>query len=219
MNFKNLLVLTSILLSVASASVSFNVEPKTLIVQDDDFFFDQDIIYYDIPSEQEFIDLDKLLQGELLEMNSKEFGAFAIGFIEGLVSSVSNKAKECIADTKKTSAEFLRSFAAIRHAFQNKSGPQFRAGLKELGEGLVELPKIYKECGIQTLMEEIKALAERLKAGSPGLIDLFIHESIVIFHNRVELTSLFRMAEAHAANAQHNSFGIDVGKIVGILLQ
>ncbi|KAF2074881.1 hypothetical protein CYY_003800 [Polysphondylium violaceum] len=244
-----LFLLLTILSAVAFASVSFNDEAEALDLfdqEDDLLLFDQedlfdqgDIIvdeelfvqeeesmvylYVDEENAQqeeiEFVDIDNLLQGELLKMSARDFGSFAVGFIEGLEYSTSSKAKKCISDTKHTASEFLRAFSAISKAFKKKSSPMFRSGLRELGGGLFKLPTIYQECGVKKFINEIKTIASRLRNGGIGAIELAIHEGLVIFHNRRDLTHLFKAAEYDASHGRHRSFGMDVGKIVGILIR
>ncbi|EFA76994.1 hypothetical protein PPL_09746 [Heterostelium album PN500] len=150
---------------------------------------------------------------------ASDLGDLVLGVVEGLEFTVSSHAKQCIRDTKHTVTAIKDGLEDIDHGFSKKSVHDVADGLKDFGGALIVIPEIYEECGISKFVSEIKTLASRLKSGEAGVIDVVLRELINIFHNRHDLTSYFKDAIADEKKGSYTDCGINVGKIIGVLLR
>ncbi|KYQ90304.1 hypothetical protein DLAC_08906 [Tieghemostelium lacteum] len=151
--------------------------------------------------------------------SSKDLGDFLLGVVEGLEFTVSSHAKTCIQDTTHTIDDFKSAYESIDHGMDAKSAHDILDGMKDFGKALVEVPIIYEECGVTKFVSEIKSLASKLEEGDAGVIEVIIKELVNIFHHSHDLTDYFKDAIADEKKGSYTSFGINVGKIVGILLK
>jgi len=165
------------------------------------------------------IDYEAEFTAEFQLTSARDFGAFAIGFIEGLEFSTSSHAKACISNTKRTFSGFQAAFSELDRGFGSKNLGTVSTGMRELGGSLIELPILYQECGVGTFIGEIKSIASRLKDGTPGVIDFVIREAINILHHGKDLTADIKGAISSCKRGAFTTCGIDVGKVVGILLK
>ncbi|EGG16146.1 hypothetical protein DFA_09171 [Cavenderia fasciculata] len=151
--------------------------------------------------------------------SAKDFGEFLLGFIEGLEISTSSHSRACIADTTRSVSEFVSAYEEISKGFSEKSAHTLGAGFKVMGEALLEVPILWQECDISGFISEIKGLASKLEEGAGGVLDVIIKEAINIFHHGHDLTSDFHGAIADEKSHNWSGFGVNVGKIVGVLLK
>ncbi|KAF2071200.1 hypothetical protein CYY_007486 [Polysphondylium violaceum] len=158
-------------------------------------------------------------ESEIRLTSARDFGAFAVGFIEGLEFSVSSHAKACISGTQRTFSGFMASFSELDRGFGSKNLGTVRTGMKELGGSIIELPILYQECGVSTFVGEIKSIASRLRDGTPGFIDFAIREVINILYHGHDLSVDIKGAISNCKRGSFTNCGIDVGKVVGILLK
>ncbi|EGG18144.1 hypothetical protein DFA_06811 [Cavenderia fasciculata] len=151
--------------------------------------------------------------------SAKDFGLFLLGFVEGIEISTSKHAQQCIADSGRSIKGFIGAYEQIQFGLSHKSVSAIGQGFKTLGNNLKEIPKILEECEVKVLVKEIKGIAQKLESGTAGVIQLLVKEAINIFHNRVDLTADFKRAIAAEKRHDFKSFGLESGKIVGVLLK
>ncbi|EGC30924.1 hypothetical protein DICPUDRAFT_11690, partial [Dictyostelium purpureum] len=148
-----------------------------------------------------------------------DVGHFLLGLAEGLEMAVSSEAQQCFNDATTSFKDFENAFSLISQGFKTYSKDKIESGFIDLGAGLLLIPDIYEQCNIQKFVNEIRAIAEKLESGEAGVFEVIIKEVINIFAHHTAITTEFKMAISDWQNNDFLDSGINVGKILGILLQ
>eukprot|EP01132_Coremiostelium_polycephalum_P000900 gene900-1125_t len=156
-----------------------------------------------------------------LELNNvgsaRDFGNFAVGFLEGIEYSLSGNVKRCVSTAETSFGEFSKSFSLIDSGFKHKSLSDSRAGIRDFGIGLIDLVKTYERCGVGKLISEISAISKEV-TNETGIIRLVINEVLDILHNYHSLSNDFKSAISSCGRSDFTGCGAASGRIVGILL-
>ena len=92
-------------------------------------------------------------------------------------------------------------------------------GLKEFGAGVQEVAIALKACNVNEIVARIEEIAKELQSGPGGIVKVIVHEIVNIFHNGRDIASEFKKAISFWKLQKWELCGVQVGKIVGILLE
>ncbi|KAG2381677.1 hypothetical protein C9374_006061 [Naegleria lovaniensis] len=144
--------------------------------------------------------------------------AFVEGFALGIEADVGN-VTECTKDVYITLNDFDDAFYSLEYGFKRINVKLIETGLREFGAGVKELAVALKGCNVNGIVEKIESLAAQLQSGPLGIVKVIVHELINIFHNEKDITNEFKKAIQYWKDKKYELCGVQVGKIVGVLLE
>lgn len=92
-------------------------------------------------------------------------------------------------------------------------------GLREFGAGVQEVAIAMKDCNVNGIIAKVEEIAKELQSGPTGIVKVIVHEIVNIFHNGRDIAKEFKNAIAYFKAQKYELAGVQVGKIVGILLE
>jgi len=143
---------------------------------------------------------------------------FLKGFVYGLESDLSANVTLCLEDSQIALHDFEAAFEDLAYGFKHISIARIQKGIQELSHGINEVNLVLRDCNATELVREIEELVHDLSSGTAGILHIIVKEAINIFHHGRELTSDFKSAIQFWQQRNWNLCGVNVGKIVGILL-
>lgn len=115
--------------------------------------------------------------------------------------------------------DFDDAFYSLEYGFKRINVKLIETGLREFGAGVKELAVALKGCNVNGIIEKIESLAAQLQSGPLGIVKVVVHELINIFHNEKDITNEFKKAIQYWKDKKYELCGVQVGKIVGVLLE
>lgn len=125
----------------------------------------------------------------------------------------------CTKDAKITLNDFENAFYSLEYGFKKMNPQLIETGLKELAAGIEEIKQGIEDCNVKGIIKQIESLIAQLKSGTLGIIKVLVHETINIFHNSENLTNEFKNAIQYWKDKKYELCGVQVGMIVGVLLE
>ena len=125
---------------------------------------------------------------------------------------------ECTKDSELTLKDFENAFYSLEKGFMKKSKDLILVGFGELGAGLYEMNKALKGCDVKEISHKILAIVAELKS-SDGLVKFVYDELTNIYKNRVSIVNEFKKAIQMFKAQDYKNAGIQLGEIVGVLLE
>lgn len=147
---------------------------------------------------------------------SKEIVQFLKGFAVGMETILGDPTL-CAKDIDKMVVDFHNAFIHIGDGIHKKSISLIKQGIKELAEGLHKVEAAFRDCGLEKAAEDIAEIVAEIKSGQ--LLTFIQHEIVHIIHHGRELIHLFKDMCASWKAKQYYECGVDVGEVVGILLE
>ncbi|KAL9652607.1 hypothetical protein ABK040_015570 [Willaertia magna] len=147
-----------------------------------------------------------------------EILAFLEGFVLGLDAEVANITL-CTQDAKITLTDLQNGFRDIEGGIKSISVKQVERGLQEFGAGVQEIAVALRDCNVTEIVREIETIAQELQSGASGIVKVIAHEVVNIFHHEKDIVSDFKKAIEYWKQRKFELCGVQVGKIVGILLK
>ncbi|KAG2381678.1 hypothetical protein C9374_006062 [Naegleria lovaniensis] len=144
--------------------------------------------------------------------------AFVEGFLLGIEADVGN-VTACTRDATITLNDFDNAFYSLEYGFKKMSPQLIETGLQELAAGIEEIKQGIEDCNIKGIIKQIESLIAQLKSGTLGVVKVLVHEAINIFHNGQNITTEFKNAIQYWKDKKYELCGVQVGMIVGVLLE
>ena len=147
-----------------------------------------------------------------------DYIAFIEGFALGVESDFGN-VTECVQDGKEAFTYLSRSVQELKDGIHRKSVSAITAGIIDLGFGIKELGEDIKACDIKEIIDDIMNIAHQLSSGPSGIVEVIVKEVVNIFHHGKDITNDFKNLISFWEQQKYELAGVQLGKIVGILIK
>lgn len=159
-----------------------------------------------------------MMLGSALAGPSQDTIRFLEGVVVGLEVQIGN-VTECTKDLEIGLSDFQNAVADIEFGLRNINLDRLEKGITEFGAGLNIVSDAMRACGLNSLADDIAAIAADIQAGPDGVFKFIVGEAIKIFANEKELTTDFDNLISGFRTGNYFEAGRAVGDILGILLE